>query len=69
MQIGIVKSYDGRKGFGFIEPTDGGKDIFVHISALDRANLGGLVEGQKLRFDIEKDQTSGRMAAANLRLL
>ncbi|MBZ0163801.1 MAG: cold-shock protein [Notoacmeibacter sp.] len=69
MHIGFVKSYDGRKGYGFIEPSDGSKEIYVHISALDRANLGGLVEGQKLRFDIEKDDTTGRMAAANLRLI
>lgn len=69
MHIGTVKSYDGRKGYGFIEPGDGGKEVYVHISALDRANLGGLVEGQKLQFDIEKDDSTGRMAAANLRLI
>ncbi len=68
MNTGTVKFYNGQKGFGFIEPADGGKDVFVHISALDRAGLGGLVEGQKLQFDLEQD-TKGRSSAANLQLL
>jgi CspA family cold shock protein len=68
MNTGTVKFYDGRKGFGFIEPSDGGKDVFVHVSALDRAGLGGLAEGQKLEFDLEPDQ-KGRNSAANLRLV
>ncbi|HET9536415.1 MAG: cold-shock protein [Mesorhizobium sp.] len=68
MNIGTVKFYNGQKGFGFIEPADGGKDVFVHISALDRAGLGGLVEGQKLQFDLEQD-AKGRSSAANLQLL
>ena len=65
MNVGTVKFYNGQKGFGFIAPDDGSKDVFVHISALDRAGLGGLVEGQKLQFDIEQD-TKGRSSAANL---
>ena len=68
MNIGTVKFYNGQKGFGFIEPADGGKDVFVHISALDRAGLGGLVEGQKLQIDLEQD-AKGRSSAANLQLL
>ena len=68
MNIGTVKFYNGQKGFGFIEPADGGNDVFVHISALDRAGLGGLVEGQKLQFDLEQD-AKGRSSAANLQLL
>jgi cold shock protein len=67
MHIGTVKFYDGRKGFGFIQPLNGEKDVFVHISALDRAGLGNLTEGQKLEFDLERDQ-HGRASAANLRL-
>ncbi len=68
MIVGTVKSYDGRKGFGFIAPDDGSTDVFVHISALDRAGLGGLVEGQRLQFDTEKD-SNGRSSAANLTVL
>jgi CspA family cold shock protein len=68
MSTGTVKFYNGQKGFGFIEPADGGKDVFVHISALDRAGLVGLVEGQKLQFDLEQD-AKGRSSAATLQLL
>lgn len=68
MNTGTVKFYNGQKGFGFIEPSDGGKDVFVHVSALDRAGLGGLVEGQKLQFELEQD-AKGRSSAANLTIL
>jgi cold shock protein len=68
MQTGKVKNYDGRKGYGFIEPDDGGKEVFVHISALDRAYLGGLRQGQRLQFDVEIDNF-GRPSAANLQLI
>lgn len=68
MQTGTVKFYNGQKGFGFITPEDGGKDIFVHISALDRAGMGGLVEGQKLGFELETGR-DGRINAANLQTL
>ncbi|MER8747814.1 cold-shock protein [Mesorhizobium sp. M1050] len=65
MNTGTVKFYNGQKGFGFIQPTEGGKDVFVHVSALERAGFPGLAEGQKLRFELERD-TKGRESAANL---
>jgi CspA family cold shock protein len=68
MQTGTVKFYNGQKGFGFITPEDGGKDVFVHISALDRAGMGGLVEGQKVGFELESGR-DGRTNAANLQAL
>lgn len=68
MNIGTVQSYDGRRGFGFIRPESGGKDIFVDIKALDRAGLGGLVAGQKIEFDRHRDDF-GRATAGNLRLV
>jgi CspA family cold shock protein len=68
MQTGTVKFYNGQKGFGFIQPEDGSKDVFVHISALDRAGLGGLVEGQKVEFELETGR-DGRTSAANLKAL
>lgn len=67
MNTGTVKFYNGTKGFGFIEPVDGGADVFVHVSALERAGLSSLAEGQKLQFDLERDQR-GRNSASNLRL-
>lgn len=68
MNTGTVKFYNGQKGFGFIEPEAGGKDVFVHVSALDRAGLGGLSEGQKVTFDTEADRM-GRSSATNLALV
>jgi cold shock protein len=68
MNSGTVKFYNGTKGFGFIETGDGGKDVFVHVSALERAGISSLVEGQKLEFELEKDR-QGRNSASNLRLL
>ena len=68
MNTGTVKFYNGIKGFGFIQPIDGSADVFVHVSALERAGLDDLKEGQKLQFDLEQDKR-GRSAAANLRLL
>lgn len=68
MNTGTAKFYNGQKGFGFIQPTDGGKDIFVHVSALERAGFPGLAEGQKLQFELERD-TKGRESAANLQLI
>jgi CspA family cold shock protein len=61
-----VKFYNSQKGFGFIQPDDGGKDVFVHATALERAGLRGLVEGQKIGFDVEADRRSGKDAATNL---
>ena len=66
MQTGTVKWFNGQKGFGFIQPDEGGPDIFVHISAVERAGLGSLHEGQKIGFEVERDQRSGKMAAAGL---
>jgi cold shock protein len=66
MPTGKVKWYNGQKGFGFIEPDDGGKDVFVHVSALDRANISNLPDGQALSYVLEKDSRSGRESAAQL---
>lgn len=66
MQTGIVKFFNASKGFGFIQPDDGGKDVFVHVTALERAGLAGLVEGQKVSFDTETDSRSGKIAVARI---
>ena len=66
MRTGTVKFYNSQKGYGFISPDDGGKDVFVHATALERAGLRGLVEGQKIGFDVEADRRSGKDAATNL---
>jgi CspA family cold shock protein len=66
MQTGTVKWFNSQKGFGFIQPDAGGADIFVHISAVERAGMTSLHEGQKLEFEVERDQRSGKMAAAKL---
>ena len=66
MKTGTVKFYNSQKGYGFIQPDDGGKDVFVHATALERAGFRGLVEGQKVSFDVETDRRSGKDAAANL---
>jgi CspA family cold shock protein len=67
MAAGTVKWFNSQKGYGFIAPDDGGKDVFVHISAVDRAGLSGLRDGQKISFDVETDGRSGKQAATNLR--
>jgi cold shock protein len=67
MNKGTVKWFNSQKGFGFIAPEDGGKDVFVHISAVERAGLNGLNEGQKVSFDIVDDRRTGKSAAENLR--
>ena len=64
MAQGTVKFFNTQKGFGFIQPTDGGKDVFVHISAVERAGMSTLNEGQKLRYDVVSER--GKFAAANL---
>ena len=66
MATGTVKFFNTQKGFGFITPSDGSKDVFVHISAVERAGMSTLNEGQKLSFDIEADRKNGKSAAANL---
>jgi len=67
MTTGTVKWFNATKGFGFIQPDDGGKDAFVHISAVERAGLGSLVEGQKVQFDLVSDRRTGKMSADNLK--
>ena len=66
MQIGTVKWFNTQKGFGFIQPDEGGGDVFVHISAVERAGLGSLQEGQKISFELERDKRSGKMSAGQL---
>jgi CspA family cold shock protein len=68
MTIGTVKWFNGQKGFGFIQPNDGGSDVFVHISAVERAGLSGLAEGQKLNFEVKTDRMRGKVSADNLSL-
>ena len=67
MTIGTVKFFNTSKGFGFIAPDDGGKDVFVHISAVERAGLRELNEGQKLAYEIVADKRTGRSSADNLK--
>ena len=66
MPTGTVKWFNATKGFGFIQPSDGGKDVFVHISAVERAGLNGLNEGQKVSYDLEQGR-QGKTSAVNLR--
>jgi len=66
MTTGTVKWFNATKGFGFIQPDDGGSDVFVHISAVERAGLGSLNEGQKVSFELERDKKSGKMSAGQL---
>ena len=65
MATGKVKWFNAQKGFGFIEPTDGSKDVFVHISAVERAGMTGLNEGQELSYELERGQ-QGKTSAVNL---
>jgi cold shock protein len=67
VNTGIVKWFNGQKGFGFIELIGGGNDVFVHISAVERAGMSSLNEGQKVSFDIVADRRTGKSAAENLR--
>jgi cold shock protein len=67
MTTGTVKWFNTQKGFGFIAPDNGGTDAFVHISAVERAGLNDLFEGQKIEFDLVADRKSGKMAAENLK--
>jgi cold shock protein len=69
MPTGTVKWFNAQKGFGFIQPNDGSKDVFVHISAVERAGLGGLNEGQKLNYEIEVGRRPGQFSAVNLKTL
>jgi CspA family cold shock protein len=67
MAIGTVKWFNAQKGFGFIQPSDGGKDVFVHISAVERSGMGTLTEGQKLSYELVTDRMRGKTSADNLR--
>ena len=66
MNTGTVKWYNAQKGYGFIQPDSGGKDVFVHATALERAGLRDLREGQKVSYELQTDQRSGKVAAVNL---
>lgn len=68
MQIGTVKFYNFSRGYGFIAPEDGGKDVFVHATALERAGLEALSEGQRVSFDTQEDRRSGKVAVGNIRI-
>jgi CspA family cold shock protein len=66
MATGVVKWFNAQKGFGFIQPDGGGQDVFVHISAVERAGMSGLNEGQKVSFELEKDPRNGKTSAGQL---
>lgn len=68
MQTGIVKWFNAQKGFGFIEPESGGRDVFVHISAVERAGLRGLAEGQKIAYELVTDSRNGKTSADQLQV-
>jgi cold shock protein len=67
MSTGTVKWFNDQKGYGFIQPDDGGKDVFVHISAVQRSGLNGLMEGQKISYELETDRRTGKQSAGNLK--
>jgi len=66
MSVGTVKWFNAQKGYGFIQPEDGSKDVFVHISAVERSGMGNLSDGQKVSYDVMRDQ-KGKMSAENLK--
>lgn len=67
MQTGTVKWFNNQKGYGFIQPENGGADIFVHISAVEKSGLGTLNEGQKIAFEVQEDPKKGKSSAVNLK--
>ncbi len=67
MSIGTVKWFNPAKGYGFIQPEDGTKDVFVHISAVERSGMGSLQEGQRVNFEAQRDTRTGKVSAANLK--
>lgn len=66
MSVGTVKWFNSQKGYGFIQPEDGSKDVFVHISAVERSGMGNLSDGQKISYDVMRDQ-KGKLSAENLK--
>jgi CspA family cold shock protein len=68
MATGTVKWFNSQKGFGFIQPDQGGPDVFVHISAVERAGIRNLAEGQKVEYEVVQDRRSGKSAADNLKI-
>lgn len=69
MATGTVKWFNGTKGYGFIQPEDGGKDVFVHISAVEAAGLRGLDDNQKVSYELERDRRSGKESAVQLQTI
>ena len=67
MPTGTVKWFNETKGYGFIQPDNGGKDVFVHVSAVERSGMRGLAEGQKVSYELETDRKSGKESAGNLK--
>ena len=67
MSTGTVKWFNDQKGYGFNQPDDGGKDVFVHISAVERSGMRGLAEGQKISYELETDRRTGKQSAGNLK--
>ena len=67
MAIGTVKWFNEQKGYGFIQPDQGGKDVFVHISAVERSGLSGLAEGMKVSYEVQADRRTGKEAATDLK--
>ncbi|MDE2364255.1 MAG: cold-shock protein [Hyphomicrobiales bacterium] len=67
MATGTVKWFNAQKGYGFIQPDDGGKDVFVHISAVEQAGMNGLNDGQKISYELVTDRRSGKASAGNLK--
>lgn len=68
MNMGTVKFYNDQRGFGFIQPDGGDKDVFVHATALERAGINGLREGQKVKFDTQTDPRSGKLAVGTIEI-